>query len=390
MKRFRWRVLALAGLFSLALTLVAAELTLRLLGASYPVFWTVDEHVGLALRPGATGWFSDEGGAHVTINAHGMHDVPRDPARTPGLARVAVLGDSFMEALQVPREQGFCAQLEARLQKTEVLNFGCSGYGTAQELLALKHRVKPFRPDAVVLAVLTGNDLADNERALDRVLRRPYFVWQNDELVLDDAFRTAPYYQNRNRPVVDLFAAHSRVFQLANALRRRGIAGLAAGDARAPAPATKVTTAAAVVPLQQAGLDDRVYLEPTDELWKRIWRTTERLLLMARDEAKAQGARFGVMVISNGVDVHPDPGMREVYARSLGLRDLDYPSRRIETFLNQNGVPVLNLVPPLRDYAQRTGKYLHGFATPGAGHYNADGHAQAAALAAPWVSQLVR
>lgn len=395
MRRFRWPVLVAAALFTLLLTFVAAELTLRVLGVSYPVFWTVDEHVGLALRPGTTGWFRDEGNAYVSINAHGMHDRPRDPAKPPGVYRIAVLGDSFMEALQVPLEQGFCAQLEARLAKSgrnvEVLNFGCSGYGTAQELLTLRHRVKAFSPDLVLLAVLTGNDLADNERELDPVLRRPYFVWKGDELVLDDAFRSARYYRSRKQPLIDFLADHCRVFQLVNALRRHGTAALAHGDARPPRAATpSAAPPPAVVQMQQPGLDDRVYLEPADELWKRIWRTTERLFLMMRDEAKAQGAKLGLVVISNGIDVHPDATLRDVYARSLGLKDLNYPSRRIEAFCKANGIPALCLVEPLRELAQRTGLYLHGFASrgiPGAGHYNEIGHARAAELVAPWVTR---
>ena len=393
-RRFRWRVWVAAALFTFALTFAAAELTLRALGVSYPVFWTVDPHLGLVLRPDTAGWFRDEGGAYVTINAHGMRDRPRETAKAPGVYRIAVLGDSFIEALQVPLEKTFCAQLEARLSRpghpVEVLNFGCSGYGTAQELLTLRHRVRAFAPDLVLLALLTGNDLADNERSFDPILRRPYFVWQGEELVLDESFRDAAYYRSRKQPVLDFLASWCRVFQLANALRRHGTAAFAAADGRPPPATTVPKRAAPSAPVAQTqpGLDDWIYLAPTDELWKRIWRTLERLLLMTRDEAAAQHARFGVVIVSNGIDVHPDGNLRDTYARSLGAKDLAYPSKRVEAFLAANGVPCLSLVEPLRAYAEATGQYLHGFAQrgiPGAGHWNEIGHAQAAQATAPWV-----
>jgi hypothetical protein len=73
----------------------------------------------------------------------------------------------------------------------EVLNFGVSAYGTAQELLTLREEVWRYAPDVVVLALFTGNDLSDNSAALDTgsyltVERcRPYFRVVHDSLVLD-------------------------------------------------------------------------------------------------------------------------------------------------------------------------------------------------------------
>jgi len=52
--------------------------------------------------------------------------------------------------------------------KIEVLNFGVSGYGTAQELLTLREQVWKYSPDIVMLAVTTNNDITDNSRALKK------------------------------------------------------------------------------------------------------------------------------------------------------------------------------------------------------------------------------
>src|SRR5205814_6625220 len=53
-------------------------------------------------------------------------------------------------------------------KKIEVLNFGVSGYGTAQELLTLREQVWKYSPDIVMLAITTNNDITDNLRALKK------------------------------------------------------------------------------------------------------------------------------------------------------------------------------------------------------------------------------
>ena len=50
-------LLAFGGLIGL----LALELVLRLVGYSYPSWGRTDEHVGFALRPGAKGWYRQEG-----------------------------------------------------------------------------------------------------------------------------------------------------------------------------------------------------------------------------------------------------------------------------------------------------------------------------------------
>ena len=169
---------------------------------SYPQPYAPDPYCGTRLRSGFEGWWRKEGAAYIRINRYGFRHGERAPAKPPGTWRVAVLGDSFIEAFQVPDEQTFCAQLERRLQdcafladrRVEVLNFGVSGYGTAQELLMLRHYVWQYEPDLVVLAVFPGNDLRNNSAELEPYQVRPFYHLQSGELVLDDSFRQHPDY----------------------------------------------------------------------------------------------------------------------------------------------------------------------------------------------------
>ena len=130
----------------------------------------------------------------------------------------------MVEALQVPVEQRFTELTEATLNankclgaaRTEVLNFGISGDGTAQELLILRHQRLAVLPDLVVLFVMTANDIRNNSEKLENDDGRPYFVLENGGLVLDNSFRTSPshlktWWERLGYRVID----YSRLGQLA-------------------------------------------------------------------------------------------------------------------------------------------------------------------------------
>ncbi len=93
----------------------------------------------------------------VRFNGHGMRDNREIAVAKPASGfRVAVLGDSFVEALQVREEEGVARRLEAYLREStgrpvEVLNFGCSGFSTSLEYLQLREWVRGFSPDLVIL-----------------------------------------------------------------------------------------------------------------------------------------------------------------------------------------------------------------------------------------------
>ncbi len=145
------------------------------MGIEYPNFYEYDPVLGSQLRPGVEGYFLKEGGAYVRINSDGLRDREHSLAKPPQTLRIAVLGDSFPEAKEVDREEAFWAVMEKDLQecgnlgrrRVEVINFGQSGFGTTQGLLALRHRVWKYSPDVVLLAVLTGNDIADNSETYE-------------------------------------------------------------------------------------------------------------------------------------------------------------------------------------------------------------------------------
>ena len=171
----RWPAKLLLVCLSIIFALVIAEVGLRIAGYSNPYFYTFEEQTGWMHRPGVAGWYRKEGEAYVSVNSAGLRAREHAKQKGANTFRIAVLGDSFAEALQVPLEQTFWYLLEGKLascpalsgRQVEVINFGVSNYGTAQEMLALRSRVWEYAPDLVVLAFTPVNDVRNNSRALE-------------------------------------------------------------------------------------------------------------------------------------------------------------------------------------------------------------------------------
>ncbi len=388
----RWLTKELLVLISLVVAFALCEAGLWLLGIEYPIFYDFDPVLGSRLRPGLQGCWLREGGGYVSINSDGLRDREHSLAKPPHTLRIAVLGDSFAEALQVNREETFWAVMERDLQactdlgdrRVEVINFGQSGLGTSQELLALRHRVWKYSPDIVLLAFFTGNDVADNSRALKQKDCHPYHVFRDGRLVLDDSGAKEKWVQVQRRSWGEKFRRwredNFRIFQVLEqgldaALARWShlrIRGQSAAASQGPEP----------------GLLDAVFRPPTQPVWREAWKVTEAVLLEMRDEVAARRAKFFVVVVSNGMQVHPDPAARKKYADWIGSQDLLYPDRRLERFCQQHGVPILLLAPAFQKYATQHQVFLHGFeGSLGDGHWNQTGHRLAGKMLARWLCE---
>ena len=389
--------------------LLIFEVFLRAAGYTYPLFYEPDESRGWALAPGVEGWYRKEGEAYVRVNGDGLRDREHAKQKRPGVVRVALLGDSYAEALQVAQEAAFWSVAESRLRSScgalagrevEFVNFGVSGYGTAQELFTLRERVWPYAPDVVLLAVTTNNDLTDNTRALKGTNEIPYFVLRGDRLVLDDSFRRDPAFRWRRslpsragrwlrarlRFAQAVHEGHAAVKSALAARRERA----ALARARESAAATQPAPPAEAPPPAELGTANMVYAEPSDEVWRGAWRVTEALVATMHREVSERGARFVVATLSNPIQAHPDPSAREAFARRLGVSDLFYPERRFKALGEREGFPVFNLAPDLQAYAERHKVFLHGFPPdPGNGHWNETGHRVAGHLLAEKLCQAV-
>jgi hypothetical protein len=407
----RLRVRIAVVVTSVVVALLIFEVFLRAVGFTYPVFYQPDEVRGYSLRAGMEGWYRKEGEAYVRINSDGLRDREHAKQKPPDVFRIAVVGDSYAEAFQVAEDKAFWSVLERRLadcpalagRKVEVINFGVSGYGTAQELLTLREKVWDYSPDIVLLAVTTNNDVLDNSRALKLTDEIPYFTLDGDQLKLDNSFRDAASFRLRDSSLNRLGRWLRDHLRFVQAIHQAQAALKAKFDAwrerRAAAQKRDKTDGATSAdgeraagniqpggdaPTDELGTANMIYREPSDDTWRDAWRVTEKLLATMNTEVKAHGARFFVATLSNGIQVYPDASARRAFAQRVGAQeDLFYAERRFKSLGDRDGFAVYNLAPDLQLYADEHKVFLHGFGREiGNGHWNEEGHRVAGELLA--------
>ena len=397
-KRFvAYATLIIAGLLG---GLAIAEAALRIAGFRYdPIdnfshpIYRRDPNLGWWHIPDVSSKYVGEGQSQVTINHLGLRDREHLLAKPKGSIRVAVLGDSYAEAVGVPRERNFCSILERSLQtcetnrkhSVEVINFGVGGYGTAQELLMLREHVWEYGPDVVILAFFPGNDITDNSSVMTRLAWpqapvRPYFQLNSGSLVPDESFRHSPEFrvplETRKLPgdPVEAIKRHSRVLQLVARLKG-------------------MWPALWVWPLERRPLAEftEALKPPETPAYAQAWLVTEALVTEIYRDVQRHRAQFLLVVISDPLQVYPDHEVRQKLQRKAGLKDPFYANKRLAVLAQREGFPVLSLGEPFLKCAEEHRVFLHGFSNfrLGVGHWNAEGHLLAGQMIAAKVCAML-
>jgi lysophospholipase L1-like esterase len=106
--------------------------------------WRVRDEIAAPYRINAQGWNSGIGDYAI--------------ARRPGISRIAIVGDSYVEALQVGYDRSLGERLTADLRAggnaAEVYRFGISGAPMSQYLQMIEHEAVHYRPDWVVVLIV--------------------------------------------------------------------------------------------------------------------------------------------------------------------------------------------------------------------------------------------
>jgi lysophospholipase L1-like esterase len=377
---------------SLLFGLLLIELALRVLGWSYPLFVQPDANLGWSFRPSLSGWSSHENTAYLRMNRYGFRGPDWTEQPGPNSLRIAVVGDSFVDSSNLADEDALTSVIEKQLaacpafanRHAEVLNFGVSGYGTAQEYLMLQQRIAPLHPNLVLLAFYVGNDVMNNSLALsvDDQKAKPYFVeLPSGELRLDTGFLdTAAFRQEVGSDWRKRLINKSYLLQVLKQiyLDRSVIPAPIDAPDRSATPAHKTYKPEAV----------QVFAPPADDTWRSAWNVTEKVLLRMRDWSMQQNVGFDVVIIPDPIQVLPGKDWRRANAGTANIADLDYPAKRVAQFAARNGIAYLSLLEPFQAYGDREHAFLYGFPPSlGNGHLNATGNQLGGKLIADWVCQ---
>jgi lysophospholipase L1-like esterase len=212
-----WQSLIQATVITCA-CIAGLELFLRGAGVGMEEILQPDPTLGTKHIPNKLVIWRMEGFSRGLFNAAGMRDTEHPIAKPPGTYRIALLGDSTTEGLQVPLDATYGAQLEnlfhTRGLRTEVINFGCSGYSSGQEVLQFEQQVAQYRPDLTIVLYNRGDAVESVRKPTDFSCEpRPYFYLdQNNVLHQDDHILQA--YQKALQPnmVLDFLRRNSRIY----------------------------------------------------------------------------------------------------------------------------------------------------------------------------------
>lgn len=165
----RWPAL----LLGLAITLVVAEVGLRMFGYGDPILYVNDPVVGYYPAP-----IQDvtRQGKRIAINAKSMRSVPIAAQKPPGAFRILMLGDSTLYGgAYVDQADIYASRVDTLLEKdagpVEILNMGVNGWGPFHEI-AWVEQFGHYDADLVIITL----PYADVFRPMTPLTSKPYLT----------------------------------------------------------------------------------------------------------------------------------------------------------------------------------------------------------------------
>lgn len=197
---------------SLCLTLFLIEIGLTIFSWSvYPRLTISDESLGWKYKPDsqATRTFSADITYSIKINRDGFRD--NEFSKGNDHLKIMVLGDSMTFGLETDQASIFTNLLEIELNSKlkpvpiDVMNFGITGFSTAQELLTLRKYGPEYKPGLVLLMLFEDNDFTDNITSFQGGRFAPHFRLKDDKLI----FYGCP---SRSERILTWLRDHSTLF----------------------------------------------------------------------------------------------------------------------------------------------------------------------------------
>lgn len=355
---------SLYALWAVFVPLLLTELVLRtthLFGARLP-FTERDPLISHRFIPNHAYWYKAENEHPITgrINKHGWRDKDWALVKPHGAYRIAVLGDSFVEAFQVESDRTFLSLASKRLtaklgRPVELMNFGRSGFTQSEEFLVLQRDVVRFSPDAVILLFYPGNDIADVSRETARDPMRPFFsMTGNGRLVLDTSFNSSKTYRRKSHGLKRYSALLSLIGEKRSALRQQGrVDSPASFDAALPGYATLCT-------------------QHPDPIYLRNYRLNKTLIEAMAEYCRRRGIRFVLACVDTEAY---RPEMERKWARLDPSVNVNFFEDDLARYSRSLGIDFIGLQRPCRRYCLDMGRSPHWQRWASLwGHWNYDGH----------------
>ena len=351
---------------------------------------------GWTIPPHTTGLlFSSTFSSYVHYNDKGLRGPERSYRSEPGVYRILLLGDSFMEGYQIPLGYLFATRLEEILahRSVEIINLSIGGYGTVQQYLYLGEEGLKYQPDLVLLAFPPGSDIRDNSMKLQRLYTRrfggkagmrPYAkIGDDQELkILIPNARFVEVYSDWRQKMI----AKSRQLSFWEQLLTVRYVNAQFFRESEPKVNPNIKYGAyigeydpALYPLY------KLTNEEYKTTWEQSWQTTRRLILLIAALASQSGSEFGLFTVPARIQtdaVYLDKTRKRYPSLTFALDRID---TEVASFARDYQIRFFNLAPVFREhYAARDETLFLGKEDQ---HWNRAGHRVAAAAVAEFVER---
>lgn len=334
-----WKLRAVS-LFAVVLTL---ELATRFFHPDRLYEVQFDPDIGYLLKPNLSITATDRESNEtydLRTNSVGFRGPEWIVPKPPGVKRIAVLGDSFVEGRAYPEDRVFCGRLQTLLNESstserwEVMNLGVGGQNTATQLAVYQKIVKRLDPDLVILCVTLSNDIRENSRELshtDGVVC---------ELEPDGRLNFTP-----PRRMNDLEIKNQSKFYLWQKAKMQ----FAADRCRAWISAADLYDPLAKTRRNQLAETRRLTAVPLEDRYQRAWSVTEKILELFQARVEEDGSRFCVVSLPNAWQIHPNlfDSLQSESRESEALA-LDQPIEQLSAIADRLGLDLLELTPAFR------------------------------------------
>lgn len=302
----------------------------------------------------------------MRTNADGFRGPTLDAGqRLPGEIRILFIGDSFVEAKQVPEEGRFPERTETLLEgklglPVTVRALGMGGAEPARELLFYRHLGRSFDPDIVVQVLFPENDLLSMTGA--------YRFYNNaGTLTLEDVWVNPPSPCSWKCALLNRSELAVQAYRLLRSLRETPSADPLRGDFG-------------------------MYTERGQKKWEheRRFDATAVLVDVLRTDVESDGGTFLALLMPGAFEIHA-PWREEIQKRYAETKLQEWkPSElmdRFEQALRIRNIEFLDLRPLFLSYAENhPDAFLYYPLDP---HLKPEGHAITAAAAADRLSLLL-
>ncbi|MGQ0665961.1 MAG: SGNH/GDSL hydrolase family protein [Nitrospiraceae bacterium] len=347
----------LLALASFIIAILACELGLRIFYPQSMNLWSITRDGVSILEPNAAKYppqFYQE----VRTNSLGMRDREHLIEKPAGVFRILLLGDSFMEALQVSFEESFPHLLEGFLGErltfpVEVISAGVSGWGTDDQLTYLMRYGVKLKPDLVLIAMTLHNDVSDNlSEKFHYMLDGQLYEKPRQEISLTDfVILKAKIALGQNSHLTQLAKRYQNV-------RKARDAGI-----RLDAHVTNL-----------------LMTEPSYDI-QVGWDMTHQLLAKTKTVAEASGAKMVICLLPLWMQVSGERLANFAKSQGLDLAEirLEQPQQVMSEWGDRTGTEIIDLLPGFRQSMKNGQRDLVLGVDE---HWNEAGHRLAASIVA--------